>query len=62
MNIDIIKSRIKNEEDLPLIERAFDFANARLSGLYYSQGETLINHILQTVNTLIDFNADNYLL
>lgn len=62
MNIDIIKGRIKKEEDLPLIEKAFNFANARLSGLYYSQGETLINHILQTVNTLIDFNADNLTL
>ena len=62
MNIDFIKSRIKNKDDLPLIEKAFNFANQRLSGLYDFQGETLINHILQTVNILIDFNADNLTL
>lgn len=59
MNIDIIKGRIKKGEDLPLIEKAFCFANSRLSGLYYSKEETLINHILEITNTLIDFKADN---
>ena len=58
MNIDYIKNRIKNKDDMPLIEKAFNFANLKLSGLYYSVDETLINHILGIVNTLIDFNAD----
>jgi len=62
MDIDFIKGRIKNKEDLPLIEKAFYFATSRLSGIYYSQSETLINNILQTVNTLIDFNADTLTL
>lgn len=58
MNIEYIKEKIKNQEDITLIEKAFNFANLNLSGLYYSKEETLINHILEIVNTLIDFNAD----
>ena len=58
MNIDYIKNRIKNKDDIHLIEKAFDFANLKLSGLYYSEDETLINHVLGIINTLIDFNAD----
>ena len=58
MDFNYIKNRIKNEEDIPLIEKAFNFADTKLSGVYYSKNKTLINHILNIVNTLIDFNAD----
>ena len=59
MNIDYIKNRIKNKEEIPLIETAFNFASTKLLGIDYSEDETLINHILGIVNTLIDFNADS---
>ena len=58
MNIDYIKSKIKNKEEISLIEKAFDFFNAKLSDLYFSEKEALVSHILEVVNTLIDFNAD----
>ena len=59
MNFDFIKNRIKNEEDLYEIEKAFNFTNKLLLDTYGVQSELLINHILQVVNTLIDFNADS---
>ena len=59
MNIDYIKSKIKNKEEIPLIETAFNFASTKLLGINYSKDETLINHILGIINTLIDFNADS---
>lgn len=58
MDFNYIRTRIKNEEDILLIKKAYDFSNTKLNGLYYSKNETLISHILDIVNTLIDFNAD----
>ena len=58
MNIEFIKSRIKNKEDIPLIEKSYNFANKKLFGINYTDGNPLIEHVLEIINTLLDFNAD----
>ena len=58
MTIDYIKGKIEKKEDIPLIEKAYNFANKKLSGIYYKNNETLINNVLSVTNTLIDFKAD----
>lgn len=59
MNIDEILEKIKKKEDIPLIEKAYSFANVRLSNINHIDGKPLMQHILAIVNTLLDFNADN---
>lgn len=59
MEIDDIKNKIINQDDWPLIEKAYNFANDKLIGLNYINGETLIDCILKVVDTLIEFKADN---
>lgn len=59
MNIDNILSRVEKKEDLLLIIKAYSFANRRLSNINYIDGKSLMQHILEVVNTLLDFNADN---
>lgn len=58
MSINYIIDKIKNKEDVFLIEKAYFFALRRLEGIYCDDGESLLNHILNCTNTLIDFNAD----
>ena len=58
MEINFIKSRITNEEDLILFDKAYSFAYDKLINRYRTDGKLLINYILQVINTLIDFKAD----
>lgn len=57
MDIEYIKSRIK-EEDVLLLEKAYQFANKKLLELNYKNKDILLDNILEITNTLIDFNAD----
>ena len=59
MDINYIKNRVKDENSIPLIDKAFSFADEKLKGIYFSKKEPLINYVLGITNTLIDFNADS---
>lgn len=59
MDINYIKNRVKDENSIPLIDKAFSFADEKLKGIYFPKKEPLINYVLGITNTLIDFNADS---
>lgn len=59
MNIDEILAKVKKKEDIPLIKKAYSFADGRISNINYIDGKPLMQYILAIVNTLLDFNADN---
>ena len=58
MYIEYIKSKIKKEEDVLLLEKAYQFAIKKLSELSYINKNIILIDILEITNTLIEFNAD----
>ena len=62
MDIKYIKNRLKKQEDVLLLEKAYQFANKKLSDLSYINKHIILNDILEITNTLIDFNADTLTL
>lgn len=59
MGIDELLSKVKKKEDIFLIEKAYLFADARLSNIDYTDENSIMQHVLAVANTLLDFNADN---
>lgn len=58
MDIEYIKSGLKKEEDILLLEKTYRFASKKLSELSYLNKDNILKDILEITNTLIDFNAD----
>ena len=58
MNVDYIRSRIKDKKSLILFDNAYEFASKRLMGVVYNENQSLMNYLLEIVSILLDYNVD----
>lgn len=58
MNVDYVRSRIKNKKDLASFDNAYEFACKRLMGVVYNENQSLVNYLLEIVSILLDYNVD----
>lgn len=59
MNINELLKRIKTEEEILMIKKAYIFASEKLDNINSHNGKSLMQHVLLIINTLLDFNADS---
>lgn len=58
MNVEYIRSRIKNNNDLMLFDSAYNFSCKKLIGVVYDENQSLMNYLFEIVNILLDYNVD----
>ena len=49
MNVDYIRSRIKDKKSLILFDNAYEFASKRLMGVVYNENQSLMNYLLEII-------------
>ena len=59
MTINDFVKRVKDSDDIPLIKKAYKYANNHLGDLKRKNGDLLIEHSLEVANILLDLNVDN---
>lgn len=58
LQIDDILKKIKNPDDIPLIQKAYEYAKKHLDGKIRANGETHLSHALEVTNILLGLNVD----